>query len=249
MNNDLRNRLRKAKTPDQSVDSKLAEFFSSDEKLKKYGKKSTDSDQEENDFVVELKKLYRKVVGQTKKTVDSLRSKNTSILRLRRKTVLSVGSIAAILLFLLLIGGMFARDKQDGTPSVQGTATEIEAVEPEFATATIGGEYESTKVAYDAERKVASFGVTLDSGTDVIISQQEISAADASRENFLLSVAQSFDINREVQTEKGPLFIGSNQKQRVVTAVYQEGVFLFFIRSNNLVDDDQIITLVEELQI
>ena len=39
MNNDLRNRLRKSKVPEKSVDAKLADFFSEDEKLKKYSKK------------------------------------------------------------------------------------------------------------------------------------------------------------------------------------------------------------------
>ena len=150
----------------------------------------------------------------------------------------------------VIIGVSFirAQEPQEDTPAVQGTTTEAEIVEPEFSVATISSDLQPTDVAYDAERKVASFGISLDADTDVIVSQQEITPADASRENFLLNVAQSFDINREVQTTKGPLFLGTNQKQRVVTAVFQEGTFLFFIRSNNLIEDERVIKIVEEIQ-
>lgn len=247
MDSELRNRLRKTKRSEQSIDSKLADFFSNDEKLKKYGKNSTDIDKEENDLVIGLKRFHKKLSSQTKKITTSIWSKRTLSTGLRRNALLGVGSILVIVA-LVLATGAINKDSKDDTPTVQGTTTEVQPIEPEFVVATINNEYQPTEVAYDAERKVASFGVSLDSETDAIISQQEISAADASRENFLLSVAQSFDINREVQTQKGPLFIGSNQKQRVVTAVYLEGTFLFFIRSNNLVEDDQIIALVEEIK-
>jgi hypothetical protein len=269
MNDNLRNRYKSKVSghekkklphkahPEKSLEAKIASFFEDDPKLNKYAVESNDYDEIKDKLSAVLLKI-KEIIVAAKKSI----SKNVSKVSLNTyATVLGASyfkrsnrlrAALPVLVLVVVFGFLFLVRVNKDKPQVQGAAGSANAgkvdIEPSFSVLKppIPKE-QNIDIVFDEDKKVASFAVKIGDAL-ATISQQELSVEEVKRENFLLTVAQSFGINKEVSTMKGPLFLGSNEKEQVSTAVFLVDTYLIFIRTQGLVTDTDIITFVNNLQ-
>ncbi len=245
----LRDRFKQS--GDRSLDNKLADFYD----LNKI-EDARELDKEEFNHIAQIAHKYIKLA---KVQVSALGPKISQLkassaykyfkelnfgIKITLSTVLVVGALGLII---------FSRETStDNTGSqVQGDSATQEVVEPEFAVykpgTRNGNEASPKRIAYDPGKQVASYSTEIE-GKPFVYSQQLITTEDATRENFLLTVAQSFGLNRELQTKTGPVFIGSNENEKVMTAVTLRGKNLIFLRSEGIVNEIKIVEFLDELE-
>lgn len=239
---DLRDRY---KNPSETnVDQKVSELYAKNQTA---NKRSVANDAEEGYEYSELfSRLLEAVTSATKqlKTLSNRAYKTVTYKVVHQRKQMAV---AVFVVILASTGIALLAGRDNSNPQVQGDSSLLNTpVEPEFDV-FYPAEIEVENIAYDPEKKVASYSTIIDDSR-VIYSQQEITAVDATRENFLLTVAQSFGINRELPTNSGTVFIGSNARQQVVTAVTLRGTNLVFLRSSGTISDQSVVDFVNSLE-
>jgi hypothetical protein len=241
--NDVRRDIIRKRSRVQPLDSFLNASRENEKKLQEAKNQKVSL----SDVKRELNNVYKKI--QPVLIAISLRAASSSrwIFNRINKIWLFSGVVAAIVLLLgFTLISQSTKENSDDNPQVAGQAT---AAEPEFnVVRSPANNEESNIVKYDPEKRVASYEDTIN-GVRVAVSQQEVPADKKSDELFLVTVAQSFGLNEEISTDKGGVFIGSNENEQVTTVVFRFQDFLVFMRSSGLLTPEDIIEYVNSMTI
>jgi len=245
--------MKSDKPAKKTLDDKLADFFNDDPVLKKYGNPDIE---EQNEFFEKLSELRLGLISMTKtiarKAVALIRLGLAYLRRVAPKTKRIAGGVTV---FVLVVSGMLIFSKvSTDTTEVQGASTgsnqqsaAIFTIPADFVVVT-SAQLSADDLAYDSDKQVVSIPGKLGEA-NIVISQQKVDPVSSSKDNFLLGVAQSFGISREVQSNYGPVFLGENENQSIGTIVFKSGEYLFFMRTDSVIEDSRIVEFINNLQI
>jgi len=104
-----------------------------------------------------------------------------------------------------------------------------------------------SNIKYVPDKKVATYNDKIN-GLNIIVSQQEISEKDKANPTFLLTVAQSLNMNREVQSKKGSVFIRENLENNVQFVGLLNDNVLVLIQSEAVFQDADWVSYINNLE-
>ncbi len=156
----------------------------------------------------------------------------------RPRVFIPLGLVLAVVCIIVLNGS-------SSSPATKPVAAR-DRTTPDFVPLRPSAEKAST-VKYDGKRNLVSYTTTF-SGSRITVSQQPLPATFKKDPRALTGAADSIKATQRLDTDKGPLFIASNEEGSDQMAIYAAEKVLLFIHTDRALDDPSWKAFIELLE-
>lgn len=137
------------------------------------------------------------------------------------------------IVILVAVFVVFGKSDDAGLNGTSGSVSAIERSEPDFLPLTPKAEEASTK-RYDSKKNLVSYTTSF-SGTRITVSQQALPSNFTKDPKALDKAAVNIGASQRIETDRGPVIVGSDAESGEQLAVYAgENVLLFLHTDTNL---------------
>lgn len=172
--------------------------------------------------------------------------------RLHKKTILvGLGAFASVLIVFGIFKTMSAR--QTGSKEVRQLSAEEQAqttfnpLVPLENLTDESGKQATPEYRYDQAKKVLGYTTQYNNAV-LTISQQQLPETFKSSPGELARVAKNIQANTSVETQKGLVYVATDEASQAQTAVFTTDDVLIFVRSDKKLDETEWKFYVNQLQ-